>query len=335
MEKRMLGRTDLSVSVIGFGGIPIQRSSQIEVDQILHRALDRGINFIDTARGYTDSEAKIGQALSGRRNDYILASKALSRDFTGMTNELEASLRDLKTDMIDLYQLHAVGTEEQLTRVLAPDGAVAALRQAQNRGMIRYIGVTGHSRQTLEMAVASGAFDTVQFPFNPIETEWAETLIPAAEKHNVGLIGMKPVAGGALTHVEAALRFSLSRGLDVVIPGMDSVEQVNQNSGVGIDLRPPTESEIASLNKECDFWGERFCRRCGYCLPCPNGLNIPMLLLIHAYFERYTLQQWAAERLSGLDKKYTDCVSCGECLPRCPYNLPIPDLLSEAGKQMN
>lgn len=333
MEMRTLGRTGLTVSAIGFGGIPIQGLTPLEAGRVLNAALDAGINFIDTARGYTDSEAKIGRALRERRSEYILATKALSRDADGMARELAESLRNLQTDHIDLYQLHAVGSAKQLEQVLGPGGAYETLARARDAGQVRFIGVTGHSRDVLKQAVETGAFDTVQHPFNPIEREWSEDVIPAAKARNVGLIAMKPVAGGALANVAAALRFELTAGMDVVIPGMQSIEEVKANAAAGIELRPPTEAELAALQEEAEHWGTRFCRRCGYCMPCPNGLNIPMLLLLQAYEERYDLKDWAAERLAGLEKHYDDCISCGTCLERCPYELPIPELLQRSATQ--
>jgi uncharacterized protein len=334
MQKNILGRTDMAVSVIGFGGIPIQRVSEAEASRILNHALDRGVNFIDTARGYTDSESKIGKALKSRRGEYLLASKALSRDAAGMTKELETSLRELQTDCIDLYQLHAIGSQQQLDQVLGPDGAYGVLQKARTEGKVRFIGVTGHGRDILKTAIETDAFDTLQHPFNPIETEWEELVMPAAKARNIGLICMKPVAGGAIDNVPAALRFSLHKGMDVLIPGMDSVEQVDENCAVGEILQPPTSEELAILAAEKEAWGDRFCRRCGYCMPCPNGLHIPMLLLLQGYSERYGMKDWARERLSGLDKKYDDCVSCGDCLSRCPYQLKIPEFMGQAQKDL-
>ncbi|MCK4305217.1 MAG: aldo/keto reductase [Candidatus Eisenbacteria sp.] len=334
METRILGKTSLDVSVVGLGGIPIQGLSFDDSALVLHKALDCGITFIDTARGYTDSEEKIGRALSSRRSEFILASKALSRDAAGMAKEIETSLRDLQTDFIDIYQLHAIGSDKELAQVLAPGGAYEALARAREQGKVGFLGITSHSRPALIAAIQTGAFDTVQHPFNPIEIEWSDDVIPAATEAGVGIIAMKPAAGGALTHVPAALRFELTRGIDVVIPGMDSIAQVEENAAVGERLRPPNHAELLALACEKERWGGRFCRRCGYCMPCPNGLHIPMLLLLHAYYERYDLIDWALERLAGLEKKYSDCTACGECLEKCPYHLPIPDLMARGAEQV-
>jgi uncharacterized protein len=349
MEKRILGRTGMEVSVIGFGGIPIQKLPFEEAATLLNRALDLEINFIDTARGYTDSEQKIGRALASRRGEFLLASKSMARDGEAMAEELETSLRELRTDCIDLYQLHALPSIEELDRVIAPGGAYDTLVKARQAGKIRFIGVTGHLREVLLRAVETDLFDTVQHPFNPIETEWAQDVIPAARARNVGLIGMKPAAGGAISNVPAALRFELtglsteaepidnhdfSGGMDLVIPGMDSLAQVEQNAEVGTSLRPPDPGEMTDLEADIQRWQGAFCRRCGYCMPCPEGLSIPFLLLIQAYYERYNLQEWARERLSGLEKKYDDCAACGHCLELCPYELKIPDLMAAAGKQV-
>ena len=330
MEKRELGRTDLEVSVVGFGGIPIQGLSSSEAERVLLHAIDRGINFFDSARAYTDSEEKMGRALNEHRGRIYLASKALSRNARGMRGELEKSLRNLRTGMIDLYQVHSVGSLEELERILAPGGAYEALAKARDEGKIRWIGVTGHSRPVLFKAVLTGLFDTVQLPFNPIENEWEEDMLPETRKAGIGTIGMKPVAGGAIRNVGASIRFSLTRGIDVSIPGMDSTGQVDENAAVGEDLRAPTEEELAALQEEKMVWGEKFCRRCAYCMPCPEGLNIPFLLLIEAYYTRYELHDWALDRLKTLSKTFSDCTACGECLEKCPYELPIPDLMKDA-----
>jgi predicted aldo/keto reductase-like oxidoreductase len=334
MEKRILGRTDMDVSVIGFGGIPIQGISPAAAERVLLRALDRGVNFFDSARAYTDSEKKMGRALSSHRDRVYLASKALSRSGGKMREELEASLRNFRTDRIDLYQVHSVGTLDQLEKILAPGGAYETLAKARDEGTVRWIGITGHSRPVLYKAVETGLFDTVQFPFNAIEDEWKDDVLPAAREKGMGTIGMKPAAGGAIRNVPASIRFTLDRGLDVSIPGMDTEEQVDENTAVGEHLVPPSDEDLAALQKEKTLWGERFCRRCAYCMPCPHGLNIPFLLLIEAYYTRYDLHGWALERLRALDKNFGDCTSCGECLEKCPYGLPIPDMMSDAAKRL-
>jgi uncharacterized protein len=334
MRKRKLGRTDMTVSAVGFGGIPIQGVSFDEADRILKTAVERGINFFDSARGYTDSEEKIGRALAGERSRIYLSTKSLSRTAAEFAADIETSLRNLRTDTIDLYQLHSVGTSADYDRVLGPGGAYEAAAAARAAGKVRWIGITGHSREIMLAAIRTGLFDTAQFPFNPIETEWEEDVIPAAGEAGVGTICMKPLAGGALRNRALALRFELSRGMDVVIPGMDAVEQVEENAAAGERSEQLGAAEIAALEEERKLWGNAFCRRCGYCLPCPNGLNIPFLFLIDGYYTRYELTDWALARLSALPKKFTDCAECGECLEKCPYGLPIPDMMKEAAKRV-
>ena len=324
----------MAVSAIGFGGIPIQGVSFEETDRILKTAIERGINFFDSARAYTDSEEKMGRAFAGTRHEIYLSSKALSRSAAEFANEIETSLRNLRTDMIDLYQLHSVGTSADLDRTLAPGGAYEALLEARAAGKIRWIGITGHSREILLKAIRTGLFDTAQFPFNPIETEWEEEIIPAAKAARVGTICMKPLAGGAIRNRSLALRFELTRGMDVVIPGMDAAAQVEENVSTGERIVAPDSAELAVLEAERKLWGEKFCRRCGYCLPCPNGLNIPFLFLIDGYYTRYELKDWALARLAALPKKFGDCAQCGECLEKCPYGLAIPDMMKDAASRV-
>lgn len=334
MQKRTLGRTGMNVSVIGFGGIPIQGVSFEEAERILRKAVEQGIDFFDSARGYTDSEEKMGRALAGIRERIFLSTKALSRTKPKFADEIETSLRNLRTDRIDLYQLHSIGTAADFEKVMGPGGAYEALVKARQEGKVRWVGITGHSREIMLKAIETGLFDTAQFPFNPIEDEWSEAVIPAAKKAGIGTICMKPLAGGALRDRAASLRYELARGMDVVIPGMDAVEQVVENAAVGKTLAPPSSEELARLRAEKDLWGNTFCRRCGYCLPCPNGLNIPFLFLIDGYYTRYELRDWALARLAGLDKKFGDCQECGECLEKCPYGLPIPDMMKDAASRV-
>ena len=334
MKTRRLGKTGMTVSVVGFGGIPIQGASFEEADRILRKALELGINFFDSARGYTDSEEKMGRTLPAIRDKIYIATKALSRSAPKLAAEIETSLRNLRTDTIDLYQLHSVGSPKELAAVLAPGGAYDALDKAREQGKVRWVGITGHSREVMLKAIETGRFDTVQFPFNPIEDEWADAVIPAAKNAGMGTICMKPFAGGAIRSRRAALLFELSRGMDVVIPGMDAVEQVVENAAAGAELEPPGPRELEELAADKTRWGDKFCRRCAYCMPCPNGLNIPFLFLIEGYYSRYELRDWALQRLAGLEKKFADCKECGECLAKCPYGLSIPDMMKDAAKRV-
>ncbi|MGI6604733.1 MAG: aldo/keto reductase [Firmicutes bacterium] len=330
MEKRRLGRTGLKVSLIGMGGIPIQRVGREDAKAVVSAAIAAGINFFDSARGYTDSEEKFGLALGLQRDDIYVATKSMARGRDEMARDIDASLHNFKRDYVDLYQLHNVRTKEELKRVLAPDGALAALRAAQLEGKVRHVGITGHIMEVLVEAVQTGEFETIQFPFNAAELEGAERLLPLAEKHDLGVIVMKPLAGGALRPAHLALRFLLDFPVSTIIPGMDSVAQIEENTALAEKFVPLTDEERNELQTEIARLGNRFCRRCEYCQPCPQGIAIPTIFTFDGYWSRYGLKEWAAERYWALNVQADACVECGECERRCPYNLPVRDLLKEA-----
>lgn len=332
MKRRRLGRTDLKVSVVGMGGIPIQRIDRQDAVGVLETAISLGINFFDTARGYTDSEEKFGLVLGPRHSEVIIATKSTARTKEAMAADIDISLSNLQVEFIDLYQLHNVRTKEELAQVLAPDGALVALHEAQAAGKVRHIGITGHVLDVLVEAVKTNEFETVQFPFNAVETEAAAALLPLAEKLDMGVIVMKPLAGGALAPAELALRFLGDYPVSTIIPGMDSIEQVKANAKLGDALLPLTEEEKQRLQKEIAQLGNRFCRRCEYCLPCPQGIRIPLVFTFDGYWTRYGLKEWAEERYASMEAKAGDCVGCGTCESRCPYNLPIREMLKEAAE---
>jgi predicted aldo/keto reductase-like oxidoreductase len=334
MEYRKLGRTGLEVSAVSMGGIPVQRVDEAGAIQVIEAALKAGINFFDTARAYTDSERKFGRVFGRDRRGALIATKSMARTREDMAREIDRSLTDLQVSRIDLYQLHNVKDEGALEKVLSPDGALTALEEARRQGKISFIGITGHIPAILVKAAATGRFDTVQFPFNAIETVAADELIPLARRMNIGTIAMKPFAGGALTGGPAALRFILEHGVDTVIPGMDAVEQVALNAAAGAPVRPLTTEERTEVLREAAALGERFCRRCEYCQPCPEGIDIPMIFLLDGYYTRYDLKGWAVERYRPLPQKASHCVECGECEARCPYALPIREMLKESRRHM-
>ncbi len=332
MEYRILGKTGLSVSVIGFGGIPVQRISKEEAVKVIERAEELGINFIDTARGYGISEAFIGEALKENREKWIIASKTMVRDKEAMKTDIDISLRNLQTDYIDLYQFHNVRTMEDYKSILSEDGAYAALEEAKVAGKVRHIGITSHSLELLKIAVESGKFETIMYPYNIVETQ-AQDLFKRAYELNIGVIAMKPMAGGALTDGTRAMKFILeNKSITTAIPGMASIQEVEENSKVGCSFAPLTHEEMEKALKDASELGDEFCRRCGYCAPCHRGIDIPTMFMISGYKERYNLATWAEERYAAMKKTAVDCTECGACEGKCPYNLPIRKMLKEVRK---
>lgn len=334
MQYRQLGQTGLNVSVIGFGGIPIQRLTDEEADRVIRKALEAGINFFDTARAYTDSEAKLGRILAGCVDQVIIATKSLARTAVAMREDVDKSLSALNVQRIDLYQLHNVKDEAALKQVLGPDGALAALREAREQGKIKHIGITGHIKPILIEAIKTGAFETVQFPFNPVETAGAEEIFTLADQMAMGTIIMKPLAGGAFRDASLPLRFILEHPICTVIPGMDSVEQINQNVGLVSERAHLTASERETLNREAALLGSEFCRRCEYCAPCDMEIDIPTVFLLDGYYTRYDLVDWAQTRYKGMTVQADACTECGVCEERCPYDLPIRRKLTEAHQRL-
>ncbi|MCF8010254.1 MAG: aldo/keto reductase [Clostridiales bacterium] len=333
MKYRTLGQTGINASVIGFGGIPVQRISEDEAEIVVDKALDMGINFFDTARGYTDSEVKLGKVLGKRRSEAVIATKSMARSKEEMAKEIRSSLNDIGVDYIDLYQFHNVKDKDSYDKIFAPGGALEALKEAKEEGLVKHIGITGHVKTYLRDALKTGEVETVQFPFNAVETEDDAGLFSLAREMNVGIIVMKPLAGGALNNINYALRYILEYPVSVIIPGMDSVEQVEENVKAGA-CEALSEEEKNKLAKEAGELGTVFCRRCEYCQPCPQGINIPVVFLLHGYYTRYNLKDWAKERYKTLPVKVDACIECGECEEKCPYNLPVRQLLKEAAETL-
>lgn len=335
MEKRILGKTGLEIAAIGFGGIPIQRVGKDMALSILEECSKRGINFIDTARGYNESEEFIGKAIKKiGREKFYLASKSMRRDRDGMLEELNTSLEKLDVECIDLYQFHNVRNLEELDTIMSEGGALETLKEAKKEGRIKEIGITAHNPELLDKAIDLGEFATIQCPYNPVE-EQAEELFKKAKENNVGVIVMKPLAGGAIRQASLSLRFILDNpNVSVVIPGMDSIDQVVENTELAIDRKSLTKQERDKLFKEADSLGTEFCRRCGYCLPCPQNIDIPTQFLMEGYYSRYNLQEWAKSRYDAMEYRATDCIQCGVCESRCPYDLPIVKMMENVAEKL-
>lgn len=328
MEYITLGKTGLRVSKMGFGGIPIQRVTADEARTLLEAVEAAGINYIDTARGYTVSEELIGQAIEGRRDKFVLATKSMSRDKEAMTRDIGISLGNLRTDYIDLYQIHNPNLQ-QLEQVCAPGGALEALLEAKEAGKIGHLGLTAHSLEVFQRALELPWVETVMFPYNIVENQGADLMAQAAEK-NVGFIDMKPLAGGAIEDAALALRYiAANPHVSVVIPGMYAPEEVAQNAAAVADTAPLSQAEQDKMEQIRKELGTNFCRRCNYCAPCTVGISIPNAFLFHGYLSRYGLADWARSRYEAMPAKAGDCVECGACEERCPYQLPIREMLKK------
>ena len=331
MNYKILGKTGLSVSEVGIGGIPIQRADVDAAKNLLSAAAQIGVNFLDSARAYSVSEAYLGEALEGIRDRFVIATKSGAKTREEMARDVEISLKNFRTDHIELYQLHNPNAAG-LAQIMAPGGALEALLEAKKAGKIGHIGITLHSRELFRQVLEYDWVETVMFPYNIVETQAQEEIALCSEK-GIGFICMKPMAGGALDDGQIAMRFlAQNKDISVVIPGMAAVEELRQNVTAYADktaLTPEEAEKIEAIRREL---GSNFCRRCNYCAPCSAGISIYSVFLFDGYLTRYNLVDWATARYNAMEKHASDCIGCGVCEPRCPYGLPIREMMQRAVK---
>ncbi len=347
MEKRRLGKTGLMTSIIGFGGIKLPIVEQDDATKLLNKALDMGINFVDTARGYGDSEEKIGIAISHRRDEFFISTKTPAITAEEMKREIETSLKNLRTDKIDLYLCHNLRFPEKYETIMGDDGALKALQEAKSQGMIDHIGFSSHRfHETMKAGILSNEFEAIMLSYNILNDELVdEEILPLAKENDLGVIIMKPLAGGALVSVPPdmklaedavinaaqALRFVLANdNVTLAIPGMTNIRELEENVAAGEAFQALTKEEKSKLVKAAEILGRDFCRGCGYCQPCPQEIRIPIILRHLGYYTRYGMKDWAKGRYSMVEVKADNCVECGECEEKCPYDLPIIEKLKEA-----
>jgi len=328
MHYRSLGKTGLKISELGFGGIPIIRLQTNEAIRVVKHAFEKGITFYDTANAYKDSESKMGKAFHGIRNKVIIATKTQRRDATGVVDHLENSLRNLQTDYIDLFQLHQVAQEKDWDLITAPEGALAAVLKAKEQGKIRHIGITSHSLPMAIKLSQLGIFETVQFPFNFIEHAAKDELHTVARKMDMGIIVMKPFAGGVIDNAALAFKFLRQYPDLVVIPGYDSVESIDQIIALYEQPNVVTPEDTMLMDQYRADLGRQFCRRCEYCQPCPSGVMITPAMGYQIIAQRMS-SLVAVDFAKKAMETTTLCVHCGLCITRCPYELPIPEILKK------
>ncbi|MBO5220850.1 MAG: aldo/keto reductase [Clostridia bacterium] len=323
MDYVRLGRTELKVSKNGFGALPVQRVDFETASQLLRKAYDNGINYFDTARFYTDSEEKIGRALSDVRDKIIISTKTMSTTVEGFWDQLKTSLALMRTDYVDIYQFH---NPAFCPKPGDGTGLYEAMLEAKQKGMIRFIGMTNHRLSVAEEAVRSGLYDTLQFPFSYLSGEKEEALVRLCEEHDVGFICMKALAGGLITRSDVAYAF-LAQYPVAPIWGIQRESELDEF--LSYNEAPPVlnEERRAYITKEREELCGEFCRGCGYCMPCPVGIKINdcarmSLLLRRAPAANYLTEEYRAEM-----KKIENCINCGQCKSKCPYGLDTPTLL--------
>jgi uncharacterized protein len=330
MDKMRLGRTDIVTGRSGFGAIPIQRISAADAAALLRRAFDGGMDFFDTARMYTDSEEKIGRVFSGAnaraglREEIYLATKTLATEGKGLVADLELSLRNLRTDRIDLYQLH---NPAFVPRPGDGTGLYEALLEARRAGKIRFIGITNHRLPVAREAVESGLYDTIQFPFSALSSAEDLELVRMAREKGMGFIAMKALSGGLLSNARAAFAFVRSHADVLPIWGVERPDQLDEFLAMEADPPELDDAMRELIDRYRAELSGSFCRGCGYCMPCPAGIEINTaaritFLMRRARFELYATEEWKAKM--GLIEK---CTLCGSCRKKCPYGLDTPALL--------
>jgi len=328
MEKVRLGRTNLIVTKLGWGGIPIQRVGEREAVSVIQAVVEMGVDLLDTARAYTNSEHRVGLALQRTDRPVILSSKSLIRT-TKIYNDVQETLKQMKVKKVNIYHLHSVSNFEDYERVLAPGGAYEGLKRARDEGLIDHIGLTSHNLNVLERAIEDGHFEVIMACYSFLEPEAAKKVFPLAMEKDVGVLAMKPYSGGVIEEAGPALRFSLSTPNIIPIPGSETLERARENWKIfteGYSLTEKDKEQIEVLKKEFD---RQFCRRCDYCQPCTEKINIQFVVGLKSVIKRFGPHAQEVGWMKDLIEKARNCSECGECLPRCPYQLPIPDLIKE------
>lgn len=325
METVRLGRTNLVVSKNGFGALPIQRVSLEEAAHILRKAYDNGINYFDTAHVYSDSEEKLGYALHDVRSNIVISTKAMTTTVDGFWKQLHESLRRLRTDYIDIYQFHNPAPYPQPGD---GSGLYEAMLEAKEKGMIRHIGITNHRIAVAEEAVRSGLYDTLQFPFSYLATEREEALVRLCQEQDVGFICMKALAGGLIHRSDAAYAY-LAQFPVAPIWGIQRERELDEF--LSYQTAPPVlNAELQDyIARERQELSGDFCRGCGYCMPCPAGIEINTCARMSLLLRRSPTAGHLSEKGQATMRRIEDCINCGQCKAKCPYGLDTPALLKK------
>lgn len=326
MKKIRLGKTELMVSASSFGCLPIQRLTKENAKKLLVMAYENGINYFDTANAYSDSEEKIGYALSDVRKNIVISTKSQSTTKEGVLKHISLSLERLQTEYIDLFQFHNPAV---MPNPEDAEGAYQGALEAKRRGWVRHIGITNHRLSVAKEAIASGLFETLQFPFSSLATDEDIALTALCKDADLGFIAMKGLSGGLITN--AATTFAFIKQFDNVVPiwGIQKEEELAEF--IALEKNPPAyDAEMQALiEKDRKELAGNFCRGCGYCMPCPAGIEINTMARMSLLLRRSPFEPWTTEEMAAKMEKIEDCLHCNACMKKCPYKLNTPELLRE------
>ncbi len=329
MKYKILGKSGLKVTEVGLGGIPLIPLTFNEAEKCVAASIDLGINFIDTANAYKDSEEKIGRALKAIKCDrtkLIIATKAQPKSKEFVTEALEKSLKSLKTDYIDLYQVHNIGNKETLNKSLE---IMETLNKLKEQGKIRHIGASAHGVDWVNEVIKTDLFETIMIALNFIVKEPVDVVLPRAKEHNIGVIAMKPMAGGQIEDPKLAFKFFLPLNNVVPLVGVKTPEEIKEIVKIIETESPPNEDEIKEMERIGKETGDKFCRRCSYCLPCPQGVEIVSINIFESFIKRYPFDPKAEGGYGDSVKTYLKCIDCGECETKCPFHLNIREMMKK------
>lgn len=333
-----MGKTGIAVKILGFGGLPLQRIPEEQAIKLVRHSYERGINFFDTARGYITSEERIGKALKEVREEVIIATKdRVQSNGDEMLQKIHQSLKELQTDYIDIYQLHHVSLEKDWEKLKNQNDILKVLLKAREEGIIRHLGITSHNPKLLIKILEEDLFETVMIPYNYLTTEPEEKLFSICRKKKLGIIIMKPLAGGVLSNANTALKYILQKDVaDVVIPGMTNIAEVNENVSIASGPFQLTNMDLSQIKKDKIELGNNFCRWCDYCQICPQKIPISFILRMERQFpDEKNWTENTSKVMNEAIKKAATCVECRLCENICPYNLEIVDMLPKKALSLN
>lgn len=326
MKQVRLGKTEITSPQNAFGALPIQRVSTEEAVKLARKAYDGGMTFFDTARAYSDSEEKLGIAFKGMRDKVTIASKTMARTPEDFWPSLETTLTNLQTDYVDLFQFHCV---DQCYAPGDGTGMYECMLEAQKQGKIRHIGVTAHKLQVAYDCVESNLYETLQFPLSYLSSEKEVGLVKACEDHDMGFIAMKALAGGLLTNAEAIMAYIDTYDSVLPIWGIQRESELDQWLSYFENTPTMTPQLQAVIDADRKELTGNFCRGCGYCMPCPEGIVINQCARMLLMAKRAPKPMWFSETAQENMARIPECIHCGKCIERCPYGLDVPTLLEQ------